>query len=114
MQFHSPARNAAAILAVSTLFGLSSVSVSAQQSTAKLDDPTIVAIFDAANTYDMETGSLAARKGNSSEVREFGAMIARDHENVRTQGRELAKSLHVTPTPPANFALATAHADAMK
>jgi putative membrane protein len=41
-------------------------------------------------------------------------MIARDHRNVRSQGRELAKSLHVTPTPPSNFALATAHAEAMK
>ncbi len=26
---------------------------------AKLDDPTIVAIFDAANTWDIETGTLA-------------------------------------------------------
>jgi putative membrane protein len=114
MQFHSGARNAAAILAVSTLFGLSTTTVSAQQPAPKLDDPTIVAIFDAANTYDMETGSLAARKGRSHAVRQFGEMIARDHKNVRAQGRELAKSLHVTPTPPANFALATAHADAMK
>ena len=114
MQFHSPARNAAAILALSTLFGLSSAKVSAQQPAAKLDDPTIVAIFDAANTYDIETGSLAHRKGSSHAVREFGEMIAHDHRNVRAQGRELAKSLKVTPTPPANFALATAHADAMK
>ena len=34
----------------------------AQTSKPTLDDPTIVAIFDAANTYDMETGSLAVRK----------------------------------------------------
>jgi putative membrane protein len=114
MQFQSRARNAALVLAIGTLFGFSTSMVSAQQAAAKLDDPTIVAIFDAANTYDVETGSLAAHKAASSTVREFGAMIARDHENVRAQGRELAKSLNVTPTPPANFALATAHADAMK
>jgi putative membrane protein len=113
MQFQSRARNAAVIFAVSALFGVST-KVSAQQAAAKLDDPTIVAIFDAANTYDIETGSLAHRKGSSHAVREFGEMIAHDHENVRTQGRTLAKSLGVTPTPPANFALATAHADAMK
>lgn len=33
---------------------------------------------------------------------------------VRQQGRDLVKSLGVTPTPPKDFALATAHAEAMK
>jgi putative membrane protein len=86
----------------------------AQSAAAKLDDPTIVAIFDAANTYDIETGSLAVKKGSSKEVRDFGAMLVRDHTNVRRQGRDLAKSLGVTPTPPKNFALAKAHLAAMK
>ncbi|HEY6089768.1 MAG TPA: DUF4142 domain-containing protein [Gemmatimonadaceae bacterium] len=81
---------------------------------AKLDDPTIVAIFDAANTYDIETGSLAASRGHSKAVREFGKMLVRDHRNLRTQGRELAKSLKVTPTPPSDFALAKAHVKAMR
>jgi putative membrane protein len=65
-----------------------------------LDDPTIVAIFDAANTADIETGDLAAKQGNSKEVRQLGAMFARDHRMVRQQGRDLAKKLGVTPTPP--------------
>lgn len=84
------------------------------QADTKLDDPTIVAIFDAANTFDMETGTLAARKGQSPAVREFGEMLVRDHKNVRAQGRDLAKSLNVTPTPPKDFALAKAHAEAMR
>ena len=66
-----------------------------------LDDATIVAIFDNANTVDIETGKLAAERGNSNAVRQFGAMLARDHEMVRQQGRDLAKKLGVTPTPPA-------------
>jgi putative membrane protein len=66
-----------------------------------LDDATIVAIFDNANTVDIETGKLAAKRGHSNEVRQFGAMLARDHEMVRQQGRDLAKKLGVTPTPPA-------------
>lgn len=82
---------------------------------ARLDDATIVAIFDAANTYDIETGLLAARKGRSKTVREFGEMLVRDHRNVREQGRELAKSLKVTPTPPqGDFALAKAHVEAIQ
>jgi putative membrane protein len=85
----------------------------AQTAVAKLDDPTIVAIFDAANTYDVETGSIAVTKGHSKAVRDFAAMLVRDHRNVRVQGRNLAASLKVTPTPPRDFALAKAHRAAM-
>ena len=80
-----------------------------------LDDPTIVAIFDAANTWDVETGALAAKKGSTKEVRDFGRMLVRDHRAVRQQGRDLAKKLGVTPTPPGkDFALYQAHLKAMK
>jgi putative membrane protein len=64
----------------------------------RLDDPTIVAIFDAANTAEIQTGKLASKRAHSSEIRQFGAMLARDHEMVRQQGRELARKLGVTPT----------------
>lgn len=85
-----------------------------QAGTAKLNDPTIVAIFDAANTWDIETGNLAVKKGSTKEVRDFGAMLARDHRNVRQQGRDLAKKLSVTPTPPKDFAMAKDHEAAIK
>ena len=78
-----------------------------------LDDPTIVAIFDAANTADIETGELAMQRGQSKEVRDFGAMLAHDHRAVRQQGRDLAAKLRVTPTPPKDDAGARAHAAAM-
>jgi len=79
-----------------------------------LDDATIVAIFDAANTSDIETGELGAKMGSTKEVRDFGAMLARDHKNVRQQGRDLAKKLGVTPTPPKDDDSAKAHAAVMK
>lgn len=78
-----------------------------------LNDPTIVAIFDAANTWDMETGALAVKKAKSHDVHEFAEMLVRDHKAVRQQGRDLAKKLGVTPTPPANFGMAKDHAAAM-
>jgi putative membrane protein len=81
---------------------------------SKLDDPTIVAIFDAANTWDIETAKLGEQKGTTKDVRDLAAMFARDHANVRQQGRDLAKKLGVTPTPPKDFALAKDHAAAMK
>ena len=79
-----------------------------------LDDATIVAIFDAANTFDMETGALAAKKGSTQAVRDFGKQLTGDHTTVRQQGRDLATHLHVTPTPPKDFALVGAHTEAMK
>jgi putative membrane protein len=94
------------VLALAALTGGSGL-VEAQQDAAvvaptpALDDATIVAIFDNANTFDIETGKLAAKRGLSNEVRQFGAMLARDHDMVRQQGRDLAKKLGVTPTPPA-------------
>src|SRR4051812_49356954 len=97
---------AAAVVAVAPLH--------AQNKASKLDDPTIVAIFDAANTWDIQTGELAAKKGSTKEIRDFGAMLARDHKNVRQQGRDLAKKLNVTPTPPKPDQGALDHAAAMK
>jgi putative membrane protein len=80
-----------------------------------LDDPTIVAIFDAANSWDMETSQTALKKSRNKDVRQFAAMMVRDHEMVRQLGRDLAGRLHVTPTPPGkDFALALDHESAMK
>src|SRR3989442_9645674 len=79
-----------------------------------LDDATIVAIFDNANTADIETGKLAGQRGHSSEVRQFGAMLARDHDMVRQEGRDLAKKLGLTPTPPSGDQSAQDQAAAMQ
>jgi putative membrane protein len=103
-----------AMAMLAAAFGVPTVAAHSQANARKLDDPTIVAIFDAANTYDMETGSLAVSRGRTKDVREFGAMLVRDHRSVRKQGRDLAKSLKVTPTPPRDFPLAKAHAAAMR
>ena len=101
----------AAALVLAAAVELSARSGPADQ--AALDDPTIVAIFDAANTADIETGLLAAERGQSREVQAFGAMLARDHQQVRQIGRDLATKLGVTPTPPKDDAGAKAHAQAM-
>lgn len=101
-------------VAASLLLGSGSLAAQAAKSAAPpLDDPTIVAIFDAANSWDIETGELAATRGDSPKVREFGAMLARDHTTVRGQGRALAAKLKVTPTPPTDFAMAKDHAAAL-
>jgi putative membrane protein len=79
-----------------------------------LDDATIMAIFDNANTADIETGKLAGQRGHTNEVRQFGAMLARDHQMVRQQGRDLALKLGIIPTPPSGEQSAQDHAAAMR
>jgi putative membrane protein len=78
-----------------------------------LNDPTIVAIFDAANTYDIETGQLALEKSKNASVRQLAEQFVNDHSAVRQQGRDLAQKLSVTPTPPRELALTDQHKQAM-
>jgi len=68
---------------------------------AALTDANIVAIFEAANTADIETSELAAKKGATKDVRDMGTQFAKDHRAVRQQARDLAKRLGVTPALPA-------------
>ena len=80
-----------------------------------IDDAAIVGIFDAANTWDISTGSLAEKKALRKDVKDFGAMLARDHKAVQQQGRDLATKLGVKPTPvAADFALKKDYAETMK
>ena len=80
-----------------------------------LDDPTIVAIFDAANSWDIDAAAVALKKSHNKDVRSFAQMMNHDHRAVRKMGRDLAKKLKVTPTPPGkDFALYQAHMKAMR
>lgn len=98
-----------------TLAALGAVLVAVPAASAQgPDDPTIVAIFDAANTVDIETGQLAADRGQSEKVRAFGRMLVNDHTNVRQMGRDLAAKLGVRPTPPADSSAAVAHRETMR
>lgn len=78
-----------------------------------LDDATIVAIYDAANTYDIDAALLGQKKGSTADVRNYAAMLVKAHEGARLQGRGLAKKLGVTPTPPAVNPFAADHKAAM-
>lgn len=100
-------------LAVASILALATPNLVAQQRNAGPDDPTIVAIFDAANTADIGTGQLAAQRGSTEQIRRFGQMLVTDHTGVRQMGRDLAAKLGVTPTPPKDDSAARTHAAAM-
>jgi putative membrane protein len=78
-----------------------------------LDDPTIVAIFDAANTFDIETSQLALEKSQNADVRALAQQFVNDHTTVRQQGRDLAARLGVTPPALSDGPLSEDHAAAM-
>jgi putative membrane protein len=106
---------AAALIAIAGVTTLASVAYARSATRApQLDDATIVAIFDAANSADIETGALGAERGQSKEVREFGRMLADVHTAVRQKGRDLAGKLGVTPTAPKDDHSAVDHAAVMK
>ena len=79
-----------------------------------LDDATIMAILDNANTADIETGKVAAQRGHTNEVRQFGAMLARDHQMGRQQGRDLALKLGIISTRRSGEQSAQDHAAVMR
>ena len=112
---HRSTQCLAAVAAAGMLVAAASIHpLAAQQAASGPNDPTIVAIFDAANTWDIQTGALAAKKGTTKAIRDFGAQLERDHTHVRQLARDLAKKLGVTPTPPKDFAMAKDHDAAMK
>ncbi len=79
-----------------------------------LTDANIVAIFDAANTSDIESSGLAVGRTKNKEVRELAQSFVDAHRTVRQQGRDLAKKLGVVPVAPAGDQSAAQQAAAMK
>ena len=77
------------VLLALTAFTLPVSASPARAQSSGLDDPTIVAIFDAANSWDIETSQLALKKSRNQEVRRFATMMVNDHRAVRQLGRDL-------------------------
>jgi putative membrane protein len=75
---------------------------------AALTDANIVALLDEANAGDSATGAIAAKKGKSSAVKEFGRDMMRDHHALRKAGQDMAKKENITAAPPSGDTLATA------
>jgi len=89
------------------LAALAAVPLSAQAPTEKprpatpsVDDAGILAMLERANTQEIELGELAARTGQSTEVRDLGKKLAEDHTKARQKARDLAKKIGVTPGTP--------------
>jgi len=93
--------------ASSTMSADTSAMASSPTTSGTWTDANIAALLDEANMADSAAGALAATKGTSSAVRDFGRRMTRDHHTLRSQGEALAKKLKITPTPPAGDNLVT-------
>jgi len=93
--------------ASSTMSADTSAMASSSTTSGTWTDANIAALLDEANMADSAAGALAATKGTSSAVRDFGRRMTRDHHTLRSQGEALAKKLKITPTPPAGDNLVT-------
>ena len=84
------------------------------RSALPLEDAAIVGILDSANAWDIATGSLAATRSARQDVKDFGALLVRDHRTLLDSGRVLATKLKITGRPvPADYPLKVAHDLAM-
>jgi putative membrane protein len=79
----------------------SAMAASSTNASGGWSDANILALLDEANVADSSEGAIAAAKGTSAAVRNFGKQMVNDHHKMRVQGEALAKKLALTPTAPA-------------
>jgi putative membrane protein len=81
--------------------------------TIRIGDAEIFGTLDALSAGEIEAARLASSKGSTREVRDYAAMLVRDHQAARKAGSDLAQHLGITPAAPTDNSLATAHAAEM-
>jgi putative membrane protein len=64
---------------------------------ATISDANIAAIVVTANTIDIQYADLALAKSQDASVREFAAMVKKDHQSVNEAAGALVTRLGVTP-----------------
>jgi putative membrane protein len=99
-----------AIVLTSALF--TCVLAAAGAASVAITDANIVYILDQANAADSARGRLAAPKGTSADVRQFGRLMSGEHHALRAEGVQLANKLGVTQqAPPADKSVSQARAE---
>ncbi len=66
------------------------------------DDEAILARFEEMVSVDLACARLAVEHGQSKEVRDFAAMLVREHEMARQMARDIAAQIHLRPKPSSN------------
>jgi putative membrane protein len=83
--------------AVAVILALSLPPSVTAQAAPDLSDPEVAHVAVTANTIDAELGALAESRARSPDVKQFAAMMVRDHKAVNERAAALAGKLGVTP-----------------
>ena len=67
---------------------------------ATMGEEHVIGLLEQTHAADSALGALAALKGNTTQVKDFGRMILREHHALRRDASLLAHDLGVTPTDP--------------
>jgi putative membrane protein len=65
-----------------------------------MSEGNVVALLEMTHAADSALGALAATKGTTTEIKEFGRMISREHHALRKDAADLAAQIGVVTTPP--------------
>jgi putative membrane protein len=63
---------------------------------ASMNENSVIGLLDLTHAADSALGTLGAVNGGSSEVKEFGRMILREHHALRRDAQQLAEQLGLT------------------
>jgi putative membrane protein len=63
---------------------------------ATMTEPSVLGLLDASHAADSALGFLAATRGSTLEMKEFGRMILREHHALRREVQQSATRLHLT------------------
>lgn len=78
-----------------------STSDTTAMSAPAMTDANIFAKLDESNSLEVAEGKIGEQKGKSADVKAFAKMLVDDHGKMKKAGSDLAKSLNITPAPPA-------------
>lgn len=65
-----------------------------------MNEPQVIGLLEHIHAADSALGSLGALKGTTTEVKEFGRMISREHRALRREAQQVAEAQAITPVPP--------------
>src|SRR5471032_708999 len=69
----------------------------AQDKTADKDSQKFIKAAIKGNYAEIDVGKLAQEKGKSDAVKQFGAMLVKDHSAANEKAKQVASQIGVTP-----------------
>lgn len=99
-----------AILAIGLAGALAATGAMAQTKQADKDSQKFIKAAIQGDIAEVDVGKLAQEKGQSDAVKQYGAMLVKDHGAHKTKAEEVAKQLGVEPPTGSSLGAKTTYA----